>query len=141
VTRPSVPAPEAQKRLLKIWAIGITPIFLLLFIQTMTGLYAENAQRAWAWFFSTVAPTLSLAVTSMVAEAKRRTLRRVPSTLANLAAGGSIAYLFAVLATLGTRPLTGYPPTEWLSVAALWLGPAQTILAGLLGVVLVTKES
>jgi hypothetical protein len=138
---PLLSASEAQKRLVRIWAVGIVLVFLLLFTQTMTGLYAGNTQRAWAWFFSTVTPTLSLAVTSMIAESKRSRPRQVSSFLASLSTAASVVYLLVVLATLLARPLTGYQPSEWLSVAGLWLGPAQTILAGVLGVVLVTKES
>jgi hypothetical protein len=126
-----MPLRTCQRRLVAVWLAGCAPAFLLLFVQSISGVYGEFVEQAWGWFLPTIVPTLSVIVGGVAYQARRTPSKaNVDGTAFSVSLILSIAYLALVLATLLLRPLSTATPLQFLATSNLWLVPIQG-LAGL----------
>ena len=125
----------ARRRLAVIWFAGAGALFLILFLQSVFGLYGDRLDEAWRWFLPNVLPTLTLMVSVFVAEVRsgEPASRETDRFFYRLALTLSVAYLAVVALTLLLSRVSAYPPLELLSLSNLWLGPLQGVAGGALG--------
>ena len=121
-----VPLRICQRRLAAVWLAGCAPAFLLLLVQTITGVYGELVEQAWGWFLPTIVPTLSVIIGSLTYQARRTSSKGdVDATAFSVSLILSVFYLALVLATLLLRPLSTATPLQFLATSNLWLAPTQ----------------
>jgi hypothetical protein len=130
---------DVQNSLVVIWGCGFLFNFLLIFVQTVRGVFGAGVQEVWGWFLPCVLPTLGLSIASAVAAKGNAELKTVSKFVATLARVASIFYLATVLSTSLAWPLTGGDALEWFKLSGLWLGPLQGIAGAILGTVLASK--
>jgi hypothetical protein len=126
-------AERARRRLGGLWLASALPLFLLLFVQGITGRYGEHLDKAWAWALPTVLPTCSLIVGVWFADRKRpRSEEPVGRFRFRVALGLSGFYLLLVWSTLLLQPFSRFPVLEMFRLSHLWLAPAQGLAAAAL---------
>lgn len=125
----------ARRRLAVIWFAGAGALFLILFLQSVFGVYGDRLDEAWRWFLPNVLPTLTLMISVFVAEVRsgESSARETDRFFYRLALTLSAAYLAVVALTLILSRVSAYPPLELLSLSNLWLGPLQGVAGGALG--------
>jgi hypothetical protein len=114
------------------WFLAGGILFIILFVQTLSGHYGKEADVAWAWFLPTVLPTLSVIVGVVVSESfgkagKDGTIGRFPL---RVTVALSILYLLAVTAVFLWDQANQLP---LMKVANLGLGPLQGLVAAAIG--------
>lgn len=59
---------EARKKLIIQWLIFSGTIFIIYFVQTMTGRYANYESDVWEWLFKFITPPLSLMIGVLISQ-------------------------------------------------------------------------
>ncbi len=126
---------KSKRRLAVLWFTGAGLIFLVLFIQSITGRYGEDVSEAWAWFLPTIMPTLSLIIGVLVLDAtgNGEKLQTVDRFFFRLSFSLSLIYLVAVSLTILLKPFSPSSAIELMKQSNLWLGPFQGLVSGSLG--------
>lgn len=146
-----VPLETARWQLGTVWFAGAGMIFLLLMIQSLTGVYEGIVQGVWGWALPNLAPMLSLMLGTFagaaVAETTETDSMRVRRPFLRLSLGLSIFHLLAVGLTLCIRPFvptlsgTDEDAMQLFVVSNLWLGPIQGLVAAALGALFFTRTA
>jgi len=132
---------QAQWRLAFIWMIGAGISFALLMAQTVGQKYADQYQKAWAWFLPTVIPILTLIIGSLVYQARtNEDGATVDKRMYLVSTALSAFYLILVLGVLVSTAFPGVPPLEKMSQSQLWLTPVQALISSALGAFFVSKR-
>lgn len=140
---------KARKSLAAIWFIGAGVLFIMLLAQTIVGKYGDKADKAWAWFFPTILPTLSLIIGILVSEALSvkpnkddNSIKEVDRFVFWLSFFLSFAYIITVNLTVFLSPLAHEPltPLKLMEVSNLWLGPFQGLVSASLGIFFVSQH-
>lgn len=140
----------ARWRLGTLWFGGSGLIFLVLAIQSLTGVYEDSVKSVWGWALPNFLPTLMTMIgvfgadaLAPEAEADRLSVR---SNFLKLAIALSAFHLFCVMLTLLIRPLLpglnndpNMPPMEVFDTANLFLGPLQGLVGAAIGVLFFSK--
>jgi hypothetical protein len=59
---------EARKKLIKQWLIFSAAIFIIYFVQTLTGRYENYQSDVWEWLFKFITPPLSLMLGVLISQ-------------------------------------------------------------------------
>lgn len=138
-----LPLFQCQQRLAVLWFLGATPVFLVVFVQTLRDVYGDRTQEVWSWLLPTLLPTLLLITGVVAADAIRKAAQHAVSVdkfFYRLTAALSIGYLVLVNAVFFLRPFSPLDPLVLLQRASLFLGPLQGLLAAALGVFFSSKK-
>ena len=140
-------------RLALLWYIVAVVVFLLLVVQSFTGLYGDRVKEAWNWALPALLPTISLITSvlgsgALLGEEKGKKAIAVKRGYARLAFWLSSAYLFLLLLTLLAQPVVvllnpswGFGPVEALNLSHLWLAPFQGVVVSALAVLFFKKQA
>ena len=148
-----IPLEQVRWQLGTIWFVGAALIFLLLIIQSLTGVYEHRVQGVWGWALPNFVPTLSLMIGVFAATALEDEVEsdhmKVRKPFARLAVAISLFHLLSVAMTLLAHPFTATflrkPDGEVdmmavFDISNFWLGPFQGFVAAVLGVLFFTKK-
>lgn len=129
-------AEKARRWLGLLWLGSALVLFLVIFLQGLTGRYGEHGAHlkdAWAWFLPTVLPTCSLIVGVWFADRKRGR-REKPAERFRfwVALALSAFYLLLVWLTLFGQVYSDLSVLEMFQLSHLWLAPAQGLAAAAL---------
>jgi hypothetical protein len=125
----------AKEKLAILWFSGGGLIFFYVIITVTINRFKDFSQEALSFMLPTVLPTLSLVVGVFIMDHLGRGVRtrKVSRFFFRFTFGLSLAYLFAVALIFLMLPLSDLTPQKQLSLANLWLGPFQGLVAGAVG--------
>jgi hypothetical protein len=87
---------KAQKKLVVHWCVSAALIFVIFFIQTLTGRFEGSAGEVWKWLFQFILPPLSLMIGVLINQlSSQGTSKNVDLFYFRLALG--ISYFFLIL--------------------------------------------
>lgn len=136
-------------RLATVWFCGSGAIFLLLALQSLSGLYQDRLQGVWGWALPNFLPTLSLMLGVFAASALQNDAEDdrlgVRIGFYRLSFALSLFYLLMLLLTILIQPFVGAwrnepSAAQSLETANLWLGPLQGLVVAALGVLFFIKQ-
>jgi hypothetical protein len=132
----------SQKRLSIVWFIGAGFLFFLLLLQTMQGVYGDQAGEAWSWLLPTFMPTLLLIVGALVNKARLQNTQEVTVDrfMYGISFYLSIAYFIAVILTFILSQLSAQSPLTQLKFSNLFLTPVQGLVSLALGAFFVSQK-
>jgi len=142
----------ARQKLLIVWSIGSAIPFVLIFIQTIIGVFdikignneVDNiAKDVWGWFIPSVLPTFSLMIGVLVSESFMVSKDKMASRfLYRLSFILSAFYLITILSTYvaAFASPVDKSPLALLKQSNLWLGPFQGLVSASLGAFFVSKK-
>lgn len=132
-----------------VWFCGAGIIFLLLAVQSLSGLYQDRLQGVWGWALPNFLPTLSFMLAVFGASALQHDTEddhiEVRTGFYRLSLALSIFYLCMLLLTILIQPFA----TAWrnetssgqsLETANLWLGPLQGLVVAALSVLFFLRQ-
>jgi hypothetical protein len=139
---------SVRARLALIWFSGSGVFFLLLVAQSLGGLYGDQEEKAWAWAFPNIIPTLSLMLSVFAAyaliprsEVDSFTVR---TTFFWIAFGLSLFYFVILVAVVAAAPFSaaraGTYPVDVMHRSNFFLGPLQGLTAAALGALFFSKS-
>lgn len=141
--KPSIYMNSAKRTLAITWFIWGGGLFLVLFLQTINGLYRDTARDIWSWFSPTILPTAALIIGVMVSDAMGNNVspRKVSRFAFTVTLILTIVYLITISLVI-LFPLSKESPSllERIKVANFGLGPFQGIVSASLGIFF-TKKS
>jgi hypothetical protein len=124
---------RVQQQLVWIWGAGFLAGLSLMIAMTAAGTFGGHESEAWAWFLPTVLPTLGVAISTVVTNARMTPGRKVMlSFSATLVRVVSVFYVGRVLITVLAWPMTQKGPLAWFKISGLWLGPIQGFVTSVL---------
>lgn len=131
-----VPMMQCQRRLALVWYLLSAPAFILLILQTLSGVWASKETQLWGWALPTMMPTLLLVTGIVVVDAVQamnqgKLARTVPVFARDVTIGLSTFYLILVNVVIVFTRRTGYS-LDALQRSSAFLGPVQ----GLVGLAL-----
>jgi hypothetical protein len=138
-----LPIRKCKVWLASIWFLGTGVIFVILFFQSVGGVYEPLTKDVWEWFLPNLMPTLSLIVGILALDAVGKVIQKqtVDRFFFRLTLGLSGCYLILMVVTI--LSLLRWPgPNEkiaFLKMSSLWLGPFQGLVTASLGVFFVNK--
>jgi hypothetical protein len=84
----------SRKKIISLWLLMSLAIFIIFFIQTLTGKYTDNVKDVWQWLFQFLLPALTLMLGVLIAQFNSTTTDfEVDSFYFKLAFGISIFFL------------------------------------------------
>ena len=140
----------ARWRLGTLWFVGSGAIFLLLAIQTLTGVYEERAEAVWGWalpnFFPVLMTMVGVFAGAALADETEADRVSVRANFFKLATGLSAFHLLCVLLTLLVRPLlpglsdsADVNSMEVFEKSSLFLSATQGLVGAAIGALFFTK--
>lgn len=143
-----VPIRTTQRKLIVLWMIGAALPFSLVTIQSLVGLYGDQAGEALRWVSSAVLPVTIMVIGTIVADEqtyKNKVDRRSTSQFfARLTMYTSAFYLAVVMLALVigwlAHPTSPLERIRTLRTAELFSGTLQGIVGGTLGVFFVRRS-
>lgn len=138
---PTISIRKAKRILASVWFLMAGLLFVIVFIQTLSGYYGDKVSEAWAWLLPTIMPTLSLIIAVLVSDSVQVTpeTRDVSRFIFVLAISLSTVYLLAVMIVVLCGQLTLTAPLELMKTANLGLGPLQGLVVAAIGIFFVKK--
>jgi hypothetical protein len=132
----------AKKNLATLWFVLVGLVFILMFIQTLSGKFEDNVNEAWGWLFPTVLPTLSLILTVFVFDIRntQKQVLKVDRFYFRLVFSLSLFYMILILSILLLQPFFGQPIISLMKGSNIYLGPIQAIITGAMGLFFIKKE-
>ena len=126
---------KGKRKLAVLWFTFSIIIFIILFLQSLNGLFDSFEKESWNWFINNIIPSLSLIVSVFVLDAlnlsdSEKVVERFYFRLSYVI---SFVYLLSMLFTLLYRPFTEYSPIEILEKSKFWLAPFQGLVTASLG--------
>ena len=129
---------SARKKIATVWFLVSGLLFLILFIQTVTGKYGSHIVDVWGWFSQGVIPGLSLIVGVMVIGRDESKFLMVEKHYYNISYYSSIFYLSVLFLTLFLQPLaityTGRSGYSYLMLSNIYIAPIQGIVVAAIGI-------
>jgi len=134
---------EAQQTIAKVWFFGSGVAIIALITQSLFGYWGDKVSDAWSWFLPTILPTLTLIVSSVVADARkqRRSEMQIEQFPYMIALWLSVFYFICVFISVLAGNFTKYAPLELMKISGLWLGPLQGLLSALIALFFVKQSS
>jgi len=136
---------QAQRRLALAWLLGSGLAFGLVILQSLSRQPPFPPDKQWQWLLPCLLPTLSLILSTVVAEARMvRAAASADLFSFQVSLGLSMFYLALVLSTPLLAPLlqlTAAERVELLTKSQLWLGPVQGLVGLALGAFFVSREN
>jgi hypothetical protein len=138
----SLTVSSARKKLAVLWFSMSGLLFVIVFIQTLTGYYGDKVNEAWAWVLPLVLPTLSLIIGVFVSDPLNDTTEGKPTSgfVFRLAIGLSSVYLLAIMIVAVIGQLTPTPPLKLMTVSSFGLGPLGGLVTAAVGIFFVKKK-
>ena len=135
-----------QRRLALVWLVAGGVLILWFAVQSLSGKYGEETEKAWSWLLPTILPTLLLIVGAVVYQARRAQASATVDHFAyQMSMWLSVFYLVLVLGTVIFPAFRSYPSGQDLLAAMqmsnLWLAPVQGFVGLSLGVFFVSRET
>jgi hypothetical protein len=132
---------KAKNILMLIWLVLSGFMFIILFIQTIGGSkYGNMVNEVWAWFLPLLMPSLTLIVSSVVAEAtglvQQKT--RVNSTIFIMALSLSSLYLLSLLVIVLLTFVD--QPIALMQRSSIALGPLQGLVSSSIGIFFISSK-
>ena len=142
-----IPLDYVRLRLGTVWLVFCAVIVLTVVVQSYLGHFAnadgDKSADAWNWLLPTIVPTLgmilsTLGFSALSADMSATVVRR---GFYSVAIAASVFYLALVFLTIIIQPFTSVDPISLMRKSNLWLGPLQGLVASVLGVLFVSKET
>jgi hypothetical protein len=132
---------RGQQNVAILWFCGGGLAMIILIVQSIAGTWGAWVSDAWSWLLPTVLPTLTLILSTVVAEAiqQRDSRIEVNSFAYYLCMGLSAFYLICVVSLLFAVNFVQMKPLELMKMSSLWLAPLQGLLSGIIGVFFVKQ--
>jgi len=133
---------NAKKKIATFWFVFSLILFLIVFIQTITGKFENNVQEAWGWLFALILPNLTVIISTFVSDINRPDVdtSKVDIFYLRLTLGLSLIYLLAVITILLLQPATSKTIIQLMRESSIFLGPMQGLVSGSLGLFFLKKE-
>ncbi|MEM8802641.1 MAG: hypothetical protein AAGF55_08900 [Pseudomonadota bacterium] len=148
----TLPLAQARRKLALVWFPLSGAIFLLMVLQTFSGAFADQEQRAWGWALPNFLPTLALMASvfsSQAIDPEDKTISMVKTFFFRMAFWISIFYfliLFIVILAPVVMQMSGQdaatPETRLtaMSRSNIFLGPLQSLVVGIIGALFILKD-
>jgi len=143
MTNTKIEFSAAKKKIAVLWFIFVGCIFVLMFIQTMTGKYEDKDTEAWGWLFPSVIPTLSLILSVFLFDIQSEDSKvfNIDRFYFRLVFFLSIFYLSVILLILLIQPLLNDQPLiSLMKNSSIYLGPFQGVISGAMGLFFIKKK-
>ena len=132
---------SCRSRLVGLWFAGALVLFLILFGALVGGKYGTQWPRTWKWFVPTVAPSLGLILSSVVAASQSPDEGATVSRLLyRLAQGLSLFYLLLLLFVMLAAYASAATALTLMDSSPIWLGLIQGLVATALGALFSSKQ-
>ena len=135
--------PKAKKHLAVLWYLYGGVLFIIFFLQSLSGKYGTQVQDAWSWFLPTILPSLTLITGVLVADALQANpvTRNIDRFIYTLTLAVSAIYLILVSLVIFLQPFFSNDPFVLMKSSNFGLAPFQGIVTACIGVFFTKKES
>ena len=122
----------AKERLMKLWVIGFTFVFLFFLFQTITARYVGIVNEAWGWLLPHFLPTLAIIIGGYFFDVDRKniSINIIPGTAFKIAYGISILYFFTISIVVFSYRNTDGNILDYYQSFNIILSSIQTLISG-----------
>ena len=133
---------KAKKKIATLWFVYCALLFLLFFLQSISGKFEDKNQEAWGWFLALIMPNLTLMISVFAYDISNPGVEtsQIAIFFYRLTFSLSLFYLSAILLILLLQPLTEKSITQLMNESSIFLGPFQGLVSGSIGLFFVNKE-
>jgi hypothetical protein len=134
---------KAKRKIATLWFVYCALLFLLIFLQSISGKFEDKNQEAWGWFLALIMPNLTLMISVFAYDINNREVEisQIGIFFYRLTFSLSFFYLSAILLILLLQPLTEKSITQLMNESSIFLGPFQGLVSGSIGLFFVNKET